>query len=151
MFFLIQTSKSPISIKDFVYQCRSGLENMKVTASLRDRSLIISGGRGGGCQIILNYRKKLNDPPPFHFCVTYVTLHYAFIYPMFMDWSVSLGWLWNCNVVNQKASFLCTLYIYIYLYIVTVWYLAKCMTSRRRHFFRVNIFIFILHANRFYL
>ena len=53
--------------------------------------------RGGGRrQIILNDRKKLNDPP-FHFCVTYVTpppnsvrnmltpppqlfLHYAFIY-----------------------------------------------------------------------
>ena len=70
-------------------------------------------------------------------------------YPMFMHWSVSLGWLGNCNVVNQKASFLCTLYIYIYSYIVTVWYLAKCMT--RRHFFRLNIFIFILHANRFYL
>ena len=70
-------------------------------------------------------------------------------YPMFMHWSVSLGWLWNCNAVNQKASFLCTLYIYIYLYIVTVWYLAKCMT--RRHFFPLNIFIFILHANRFYL
>ena len=72
-------------------------------------------------------------------------------YPMFMHWSVSLGWLWNCNVVNQKASFLCTtcIYIYIYLYIVTIWYLAKCMT--RRHFFLLKIFIFILHVNRFYL
>ena len=29
-FFLIQTSKSPIFIKGFVYQCRSGLENMNV-------------------------------------------------------------------------------------------------------------------------
>ena len=38
-------------------------------------------------------------------------------YPMFMHWSVSLGWLWNCNVVNQKAPFLCTLYIHIYLFI----------------------------------
>ena len=35
-------------------------------------------------------------------------------YPMFMNWSVSLGWFWNCNAVNQKASFLCTLCIYIY-------------------------------------
>ena len=35
-------------------------------------------------------------------------------YPMFMHWSVSLGWFWNCNAVNQKASFLCTLCIYIY-------------------------------------
>jgi hypothetical protein len=67
-------------------------------------------------------------------------------YPMFMHWSVSLGWLWNCNVVNQKASFICTLYIY-HLYIVTVWYLAKCMT--RRNFVRLNISIYILHANRF--
>jgi hypothetical protein len=29
-FFLLQTSKSPIFIKGFVYQCRSGLENMNV-------------------------------------------------------------------------------------------------------------------------
>ena len=62
------------------------------------------------------------------------------ISPMFMHWSVSLGWLWNCNVVNQKASFLCTLYIYIYVYIVTVWYLAKCMT--RKHLFFVWIYLF---------
>ena len=61
-------------------------------------------------------------------------------YPMFMHWSISLGWLWNCNVVNQKASFLCTLYIYIYLYIARVWYLAKCMT--RRHFFRLKYIYF---------
>ena len=61
-------------------------------------------------------------------------------YPMFMHWSISLGWLWNCNVVNQKASFLCTLYKYIYLYIARVWYLAKCMT--RRHFFRLKYIYF---------
>ena len=61
---------------------------------------------------------------------------------------ICLGWLWNCYVVNQKASFLCTLCIYIYLYIVTVWYLAKCMT--KRHFIRLNIFIFILYANFIY-
>ena len=61
-------------------------------------------------------------------------------YPMFTHRSVSLGWLWNCNVVNQKASFICTLYIYIYLYIVTVWYLAKCMT--RRHFFSAEYIYF---------
>ena len=33
-FFLLQTSKSPILIKGFVYQCRSGLENMNVTTFL---------------------------------------------------------------------------------------------------------------------
>ena len=64
-------------------------------------------------------------------------------YPMFMHWSVSLGWLWNYNVVNQKASFLCTLYIYIYLYIVTVWYLAKCMT-------RIYLFSFYMQIDFIY-
>ena len=33
-FFLLQTSKSPIFIKGFVYQCHSGLENMNVTTFL---------------------------------------------------------------------------------------------------------------------
>jgi len=33
-FFLLQTSKSPIFIKGFVSQCRSGVENTKVTTSL---------------------------------------------------------------------------------------------------------------------
>jgi len=32
-FFLLQTSKSPIFIKGFVYQRRSGLENTKVATS----------------------------------------------------------------------------------------------------------------------
>jgi hypothetical protein len=31
--FLLQTSKSPIFIKGFVSQCRSGVENTKVTTS----------------------------------------------------------------------------------------------------------------------
>ena len=67
-------------------------------------------------------------------------------YPMFMHWSVSLCWLWNCNVVNQKASFLCTLYIDIYLYIVTVWYLSKCLT--RRHFFSwIYLFSFYMQID----
>ena len=33
-FYLLQKSKSPIFIKGFVYQCHSGLENMKVTTFL---------------------------------------------------------------------------------------------------------------------
>ena len=37
MFFLLQTSKSSIFIKGFVYQCRSGLENMNVTTSQHER------------------------------------------------------------------------------------------------------------------
>jgi hypothetical protein len=88
--------------------------------------------------IVYSFQRKHRDRLPFN--ISNMKEKHGFKGNYLIAKSKSETSLWvdngTVNVVNNKASFICTLYIYIYLYIVTVWYLAKCMT--RRHFFRLK-------------